>query len=78
MKLDELIKKITDLRIKVYAGQSNEETEKELYELELLVFRIQDDAQLQKLFAIQNYLLEHGTNDEKLNDKIRKLQNLKT
>jgi hypothetical protein len=76
--MDILIKKITDLRVKVYSGQSNEDTEKELYDLEQFIFKIQDNVEFQKLVAIQDYLLEHGTNDEKINDKIRKLQNIKT
>ena len=32
------------------------------------------DIELSNLLAIQHYLLEHGTNDEKINDKIRSKQ----
>lgn len=33
--------------------------------------------EISNLIAIQDYLLEHGNNDEKINDKIRKIQNTK-
>lgn len=32
--------------------------------------------EMERLLAIQEYLLEHGANDEIINDKIRELKNL--
>lgn len=35
------------------------------------------EIELIKAKAIQEYLLEHGSNDEKINDKVKELQGLK-
>lgn len=40
--LKEIQKEIEDLRIKVYAGQSLEDTEKALYEIEQMLFKAMD------------------------------------
>lgn len=37
-----------------------------------------ENIELKKLLAIQDYLQEHGSNDEKINKKIRELQGFKT
>jgi hypothetical protein len=42
--LDEIMKAVENLRIKVYAGQNNEETEKELYDIEQLILNKQDEV----------------------------------
>lgn len=40
--LKEIQKEVEDLRIKVYAGQSLEDTEKALYEIEQMLFKEMD------------------------------------
>lgn len=35
-------------------------------------------TELSNLIAVQDYLLEHGSNDEKINESIRKIRNQKT
>ena len=40
--LKEIQKEVEDLRIKVYAGQSLEDTEKALYEIEQMLFKAMD------------------------------------
>lgn len=41
-KYKKIIDEITNIRVKVYSGQSLEETDLDLYNLELLVFKLQD------------------------------------
>ena len=41
-ELKEIQKSVEDLRIKVYAGQSVEDNEKALYEIELMLFKSMD------------------------------------
>lgn len=40
--LEDIQKKVEDIRIKVYAGQNNEETERCLYEIEQMIFKAMD------------------------------------
>tara|TARA_R110002073_G_C9047849_1_gene543615 strand:+ start:290 stop:544 length:255 start_codon:yes stop_codon:yes gene_type:complete len=40
--LKNIQKEVEDLRVKVYSGQSNEDTEKALYEIEQLLFKAMD------------------------------------
>jgi len=42
--LEKIQKKVEDLRIKVYAGQNNEDTEKYLYDIEQMIFKAMDEA----------------------------------
>ncbi len=49
----------------------------EMHEIEAIVLK-SETAELMKLEAIQNYLLEHGANDEDINDAILVLKGLKT
>lgn len=48
----------------------------EMNEIELIVLK-SEKAELMKLEAIQKYLLEHGANDEDINDQILVLKGLK-
>jgi hypothetical protein len=41
--LKKIQKEVEDLRVKVYSGQSNEDTEKALYEIEQLLFKAMDE-----------------------------------
>jgi hypothetical protein len=49
----------------------------EMHEIEEIVFN-SERAELMKLEAIQNYLLDHGANDEDINDAILVIKGLKT
>jgi len=42
--LEKIQKKVEGLRVKVYAGQNNEDTEKCLYEIEQMIFKAMDEA----------------------------------
>lgn len=42
--------------------------------VEWLESKLKNQNNLSNLKAIQNYLLEHGSNDEEINEKIRELQ----
>lgn len=39
-----------------------------------LIVLFEKHTKLSNLIAIQNYLLEHGSNDEKINDQIKELR----
>lgn len=41
--LKKIQKKVEDLRVKVYAGQTLEDTEKALYEIDQMLFKAMDD-----------------------------------
>lgn len=39
----QIIEEITKIRVRVYAGQSLEDTDEDLYNLELFIFKLQDN-----------------------------------
>jgi hypothetical protein len=42
-KYKQIIEEITKIRVRVYAGQSLEDTDIDLYNLELFIFKLQDE-----------------------------------
>lgn len=44
--LDNIREEITKIRVRVYAGQSLEETDKDLYNLEMFVFKEMDKLKI--------------------------------
>lgn len=41
--LKEILKMVTELRVKVYSGQSLEENEQSLYDIEHVIYKAMDD-----------------------------------
>jgi hypothetical protein len=55
--LKKIQKEVEDLRVKVYSGQSNEDTEKALYEIEQLLFKAMDEQLILSGVSYQRELL---------------------
>jgi hypothetical protein len=55
--LENIQKEVEDLRVKVYSGQSNEDTEKALYEIEQLLFKAMDKQLILSGVSQQSELL---------------------
>ena len=53
--LKNIQKEVEDLRVKVYSGQSNEDTEKALYEIEQLLFKAMDKQLI--LSGVSNHVV---------------------
>ena len=56
--LKNIQKEVEDLRVKVYSGQSNEDTEKALYEIEQLLFKAMDKQLILSGVSQQRELLQ--------------------
>tara|TARA_R110002096_G_scaffold234527_1_gene424492 strand:- start:817 stop:1005 length:189 start_codon:yes stop_codon:yes gene_type:complete len=56
--LKNIQKEVEDLRVKVYSGQSNEDTEKALYEIEQLLFKAMDKQLILSGVSQQRELLK--------------------
>tara|TARA_R110001599_G_scaffold75912_2_gene207935 strand:- start:20641 stop:20895 length:255 start_codon:yes stop_codon:yes gene_type:complete len=56
--LENIQQEVEDLRVKVYSGQSNEDTEKALYEIEQLLFKAMDKQLILSGVSQQSELLK--------------------
>lgn len=70
--LKKIQKEVEDLRIKVYAGQSLEDTEKALYEIEQMLFKAMDEQLNIPIVSQRSKLLKAEDKDVPFDDYIKR------